>query len=173
MLKLVVAAALAVTPLALVTTPGASAAAPPTHTLRVSGTGVLMYPAYDGVVRRYAATTTEETFPSDAADNTTNHGAEITVDATTSDPEGTVLVNGKPIADGQTILKNLDAGDEISVIYVDSAGREADSVFVLPALFPTMTTTVNTPEVNLTLLTRISISAFEPPMSVRFHDVTV
>src|SRR5262245_29922884 len=72
MLKLAVAAALAATPLALVDAPGASAAPGPTHTLLVSGTGVGMYPAYDGSVRRYAATTTEETFPGDATDNTTN-----------------------------------------------------------------------------------------------------
>lgn len=163
MLKLAVAAALAVTPLALVTTNGASAAVAPTHTLQVSGTGVGMYPTYDGVVHRYAATTLEETFPSDAADNTTNLGAEITVAATTSDPQGTVLVNGKPITAGQTVLKGLDAGDEISVIYVDSGGREADSVFVLPALFPTMTTTVNTPEVTAGDVALTLSQFFNPP----------
>lgn len=146
MLKLAVAAALAVTPLALITTPGASAAAGPTHTLQVSGTGVGMYPAYDGVVHRYAATTTEETFPSDAADNTTNLGASVTVSATTTDPDGSVLIDGVPVTGGQTTLDGLDAGDEISVIYVDSGGREADSVFVLPADFPTLTASFPDPQ---------------------------
>jgi hypothetical protein len=150
MLKLAVATALAVTPLALVTTPGASAAAGPTHTLQVSGTGVGMYPAYDGTVHRYAATTLESTFPSDAVDNTTNVGASVTVHATTTDPRGKVLVNGVPLTTGQIktgkTLHDLNAGDEISVIYVDSGGREADSVFVLPADFPTLTATFPDPQ---------------------------
>ncbi len=107
-----------------------------------------MYPTYDGAVRRYAATTTESTFPSDATDNTSNHGASITVAATTSDPGGTVLVDGVPITGGQTTLTGLDAGDEISVTYVDSAGREADSVFVLPADFPTLTATIKKPGIT-------------------------
>src|SRR3954470_11439849 len=148
MLKLAVAAALAVTPLALVTTPGASAAAGPTHTLQVSGTDVGMYPTYAPTVHRYAATTLESTFPSDAADNTTNQGASITVTAATSDPDGVVLVNGVPTTGDQTTLTDVDAGDEISVIYDDSGGREADSVFVLPALFPAMSTTVDSTEVT-------------------------
>jgi hypothetical protein len=157
MLKLVAALTLVLSPLALVTTPqAASAEAGPDHTLQVSGTGVGMYPAYDASVRRYAATTTEDTFPSDATDNTTNQGASITVQATTSDPDGTVLVNGVPLDGGQTTLTGLDAGDEVSVIYVDSAGREADSVFLLPADFPTLSTTISQPgitsgQVGLTL----------------------
>jgi hypothetical protein len=120
----------------------------PTHTLQVSGTGVAQYPAYDPSVRRYAATTTEDTFPSDAADNTSNHGASVTVRATTSDPTGQVLVDGVPVTGDQTTLTGLDAGDEISVIYVDSSGREADSVFLLPADFPTLTATVQEPGVT-------------------------
>ena len=148
MIKLVVAA-MVVTPLALLSAPGASADAGPAHTLQVSGTGVGMYPAYDPSVRRYAATTTEATFPSDAVDNTTNQGASVTVQATTSDPAGQVLVNGVPVKGGQTTtLPSLDAGSEISVVYVDSRGREADSIYLLPADFPTLTATTNQPGVT-------------------------
>lgn len=168
MLKLAVAATLAVTPLALVTAPGgASAAAGPTHTLQVSGTEVGMYPAYDGSVRRYAATTLEDTFPSDADDNTTNEDASITVHATTSDPEGRVLVNGVPLTRGQITngktLHHLNAGDEISVIYVDAGGREADSIFVLPALFPTMTTTTSQPGITPGYVALTLSQFFNPP----------
>ena len=99
MIKLVVAA-MVVTPLALLSAPVASARAGPAHTLHVSGTGVGMYPAYQPSVRRYAATTTEATYPSDATDNTTNRGASITVAASTSDPHGTVLVDGVPLTRG-------------------------------------------------------------------------
>jgi hypothetical protein len=92
MLKLAVAAVLAVIPLALVTPPGAFAAAGPVHTLQVSGTGVGTFPAYDAAVRRYAATTTEATFHGDASDDTTNQDASIAVDAqarreTSGDPD--------------------------------------------------------------------------------------
>jgi arylsulfotransferase ASST len=167
MLKIVVAAALAVTPLALVTAPGASAAPPPSHTLRVSGTGVGMYPAYSQNVHRYAATTLESTFPSDSLDNTTNLGASVTVHATTTDPRGKVLVNGVPLTSGQIKkgkpLHGLDAGDEISVIYVDSGGREADSVFVLPALFPTMSKTIDKPGVAPGKLFLTLSQFFNPP----------
>ncbi len=147
MLRVAVAAALVVAPLAVVAAPSAVAQAGPTHTLQVSGTGVSMYPAYDPSVRRYAATTTEDTYPSDATDNTTNHGASVTVQATTSDPAGYVLVDGVPVTEGTT-LTGLDAGTEISVIYVDSGGREADSVFLLPADFPTLTATVKEPGIT-------------------------
>ncbi len=149
MLKLAVATALVVSPLTLMAAPSmGSARGAPGHTLHVSGTGVGMYPAYNRSVRRYAATTTEATYPSDATDNTTNNGASITVAASTSDPHGMVLVDGVPLKRGHKTLTGLDAGDEISVIYVDSAGREADSVFLLPADFPTLTATVEKPGIT-------------------------
>ncbi len=147
MFKLLLAASVAASAL----TVGAATAArgdAPAHTLEVSGTGVGMYPAYDPSVRRYAATTTEDTFPSDAADNTSNQRATITVEATTSDPTGRVLVDGVPVTGGQTTLTGVDAGAEISVIYDDASGREADSVFVLPADFPTLTATVQKPGIT-------------------------
>lgn len=149
MLKLAVATALVVSPLALVApTQGASAVARPTHTLQISGAGIGMYPAYNRSVRRYAATTTEATYPSDATDNTSNQGASITIAASTSDSHGRVLVDGVPLKGGHKTLTGLDAGDEISVIYVDSGGREADSVFLLPADFPTLTATIHKPGIT-------------------------
>ncbi len=157
MFKLATATTLVMSALALGTpSQAASADAGPDHTLQVTGTGVGMYPTYKASVRRYAATTTEETFPSDVTDNTTNQGASIRVHATTSDPGGTVLVDGVPLVGSHTTLTGLDAGAEVSVIYIDSGGREADSVFLLPADFPTLSTTISesgiTPgQVGLTL----------------------
>lgn len=161
MLKLATAVAVAMSSLTLVAGPGAgpgTADPPPAHTLTVSGTGIGMYPAYDPAISRYAATTTEATFPSDTGqggDNTTNTGGTVTVAATTSDPGGLVLVDGSP-ATGQTTLTDVSGGDEISVIYIDSSGREADSVVVLPADFPAMSATIQQPgitpgDVGLTL----------------------
>lgn len=142
-LRMLLTAVLAAAPLAVVTAGGARAADPPAHTLSVSGTGVGMYPAYDSSVRRYAATTTQATFPSNAGgDKTANTGASITVSATTSDPSGKVLVNGVPMAGTEITLDDVDAGEEISVVYVDAGGREADSVYVLPADFPKLTATI-------------------------------
>jgi Arylsulfotransferase (ASST) len=108
------------------------------HTLVVSGPGGLTaHPAYDASVRRYAATTTAATF----ADG----GASLTVTATTDDPAGRVLVNGVPVVGGQTTLTGLQPGDEVSVVFDDAGGREADAVYVLPADFPELTATVREP----------------------------
>ena len=60
-------------------------AAPPVHHVDVHGTGTVTYPAYSASVDRYGITTTTET------------GGSITVDASTSDPNGVVKVDGKPI----------------------------------------------------------------------------
>ena len=60
-----------------------ASAAPPTHTLTVSGPGVGSYPAFDPGTERYAITTGAAT------------GGSVTVHATTSDPAGHVLVDGR------------------------------------------------------------------------------
>ena len=106
--------------------PVSQAAAPPVHALSVSGAGVGMYPTFSSSVRRYGVTT----------DDTT--GGAVTVRATTSDTRGTVLVDGRPVTGGQTTLQGLQEGDEISVIFVDSAGRSANSLVYLPTDFPTL-----------------------------------
>lgn len=152
MLRTLVVAALAALTLTSTTTSGAAVAAEPTHSLSVSGTGVGMYPSYDSSVRRYAATTTNDTFPSNASDDVSNQGATVTVSATTSDPGGSVLVDGVPMTGDQVTLSDVAAGQEISVIFVDSSGREADSVYVLPAGFPTLTATVKEPGITAGLV---------------------
>lgn len=148
MLKPVLAAVLVAS--FIVSTPPAPAGAAdaPTHVLQVSGTGVGMYPAYDASIRRYAATTTQATFPSNASDPVANTGASVTVTATTSDADGTVLVNGVPTTSDSVTVAGLDAGDEISVVFEDSGGREANAVYVLPADFPTLTATVKQPGIT-------------------------
>lgn len=123
-----VAAVLTVAGLAALVPPGgrSEAAAPPVHRLRVAGVGVGMFPAFAAGIERYAVTTTPDT------DGT------VRVTASTSDPAGTVLVNGRPAADDTTRVTGLAAGDEISVIVSDTAGTAVHSLVYLPAQFPTL-----------------------------------
>src|SRR5690242_15883018 len=87
----------------------------PVHTLAVTGPGdVGMYPAYDPSIRRYAATTTDATFPGNEDDNTRNRDASVTVQATTSDPDGYVLVDGVPMVGAEQTLTGVAAGEEIA-----------------------------------------------------------
>ncbi len=167
MLRIVVTAALVA--MCLSVPSGADArsappAAPPSHTLEVSGTGVGMYPAYDPSVRRYAATTAQSSFPSNVSDPTANLGATVTVTATTSDPDGLVLVNGVPATSDEVTLTGVDAGDEISVVFVDSAGREADAVYVLPADFPRLTATIKEPGITPGLVGLTLVEFQDPTM---------
>ncbi|MFL6024975.1 MAG: aryl-sulfate sulfotransferase [Marmoricola sp.] len=106
----------------------ATATPPPVRSISVTGTGAAQYPAFDSSVARYALTTTEAT------------AGTVTVDASTSDPAGEVLVDGEP-ASGATEVTGLTAGDEVSVIIDDSAGRTTYSVIYLPAGFPRISTT--------------------------------
>lgn len=98
------------------------------RSLTVTGSGVSTYPAFDPATTRYAATTDGST------------GGTVSITATTSDPDGTVLVNGR-VATGPTQVAGLSAGDEISVIIDDAAGRTPYSVIFLPAGFPRLNVT--------------------------------
>lgn len=102
---------------------------PPTHALSVSGPGVASYPAFDPAITRYGATTTVES------------DGSLVVTATTSDPSGTVLVDGAPVT-GPTTVEGLEEGEEVSVLIDDSGGTTAYSVVYLPADFPTLEVTV-------------------------------
>lgn len=168
MLKTVLAAALVVS--VFVTTPSGpvAAAKPPTHVLQVSGTGVGSYPAYDASIRRYAATTTQATYPSNVSDPIANTGATVTVTATTSDASGVVLVNGVPSSSDSVTLTGVDAGDEISVVFEDSGGREANAVYVLPADFPTLTATVKKPGITPGLV-GLTMFEFQDPTMPRLQ----
>lgn len=110
--------------------PAEAAPAPaPAHTVSVSGTDVAMYPDFSADVERYGLTTTAAT------------AGTVTVAATTSDPTGTVAVNGRA-ATGPVTLTGLTGGDEISVIIKDVGGVEVHSLVYLPARFPKMTEVV-------------------------------
>ena len=114
------------TPAAATRAPGLSAA----HAISVSGKGVGMYPTFSPEVERYAVTTTAAT------------GGVLDVDLSSSSGAGTILVNGRPVAPGQVRLEGLEDGEEISVIFQDSAGTQAYSLVYLPARFPAMTEVV-------------------------------
>jgi hypothetical protein len=103
------------------------------RTLSVTGADVTMFPAFDAATTRYAATTSAAT------------AGTIQVTATTSDPQGLVLVEGRPTSSPTSSVAGLSAGDEVSVIIEDGAGRTAYSVMYLPSGFPTMTVTVDEP----------------------------
>jgi hypothetical protein len=110
-----------------------SPAAPlPTRSLSVSGTGVAMYPAFDPAITRYAVTTTSAT------------GDSLGVTATTADPAGSVLLNGRLTTSPTTSVSGLAPGDEVSVIYDDADGPTAYSLVFLPAGFPALTATTPT-----------------------------
>ncbi len=105
----------------------AVAAVVPVHSVSAAGTGVAMYPAFAPDVERYGLTTTAAT------------GGTVDVVASTSDPAGTVSINGRPTTAATTTIQGLSAGDEISVIIKDTAGVAAHSLVYLPERFPRMT----------------------------------
>lgn len=108
---------------------GADDPAAPTHSLSIAGPGVDSYPDFDPTITRYAATTTAE------SDGT------LEVTATTSDPDGVVLVDGAP-ATGPATVEGLEPGEEVSVLVQDAGGTTAYSVVYLPEEFPTLEVTV-------------------------------
>lgn len=127
-LPLLTVAALVVVPFQ-----GQASAAPPSHSLTVTGQGVASYPAFDPAVQRYAATTTAAT-----------DGA-LTITASTSDPQGRIWIDGAPDADGTATVTGLADGDEVSVFIDDTAGRAVHSVVYLPHDFPALRTTIDEP----------------------------
>jgi hypothetical protein len=108
----------------------AGAVPPPTRSIAVVGTGASMYPAFDSATTRYALTTGATT------------AGQASVTATTSDPAGKVYVDGV-LRTSAAALTGLKAGDEISVIIDDSAGRTAYSVIYLPVGFPELDVTTH------------------------------
>ncbi len=102
------------------------AAGGPVHALSVSGDGIAMYPAFAPSVERYGVTTT------------TASSGTVVVSATTSDPAGTVWVDGQRRAGGTAEVTGLTPGDEVSVAWEDAGGIEVHSLVYLPAGFPTL-----------------------------------
>jgi len=107
------------------------AAAPPVHSLAVSGPGVAMYPAFSAATARYGVTTTDAT------------GGAVVVTASTNDPLGSVWVDGRVAAHGTATVTGLTTGDEIAIFIVDSAGTAVYSLVYLPAKFPTLSVVGN------------------------------
>lgn len=113
----------------------AGAAAPPTRSVAVTGAGESMYPAFSPAVERYGVLTTAAASAAKGS---------VSVLATTTDPAGTVLVNGRP-ANGAVTVTGLSPGDEVSVIIKDSGGTEVHALVYLPPGFPHLTTVVDQP----------------------------
>ena len=78
----------------------------------------------------------------------TGASGSLTVRASTSDPAGTVRVNGSTVVGGSTVVDGLEAGDEISVLIDDAGGAAAYSFVVLPTSFPVLERT--TPSTDAT-----------------------
>lgn len=129
MLRCLVSLVLLVTTFLALPAP-AGAEGEPERSIRVTGEGVSTYPAFDPRIQRYAATTTVAT------------GARLVVEARTSDPAGSVRINGRERPDGVATVTGLAGGDEVSVIIEDAAGRTSYSIVHLPAGFPRLETTV-------------------------------
>lgn len=115
---------LAAQPLALGTRPTA-AVDPPVRSVTVSGPGTSLWPTYDASVERFAIGTNAET------------DGQVTLTASTGDPDGVVLVDGRPVANGaDTTVTGLEPGDEVNVQFTDTAGHGNQSFVYLPGGFP-------------------------------------
>jgi hypothetical protein len=132
---LVATLVLAMPPLVLTGAPSQAApsqAAPVLeHDIAVAG-GAELAPAFDPAVSRYAVR------PG------TGPAGELTFTATTTDPQGTVRVDGVPVI-GPTTLTGLEPGAEISVLVDDEGGTAAYALVYLPAGFPEIATVVDEP----------------------------
>ena len=100
------------------------AAAPAVHDVVVTGAGASTYPSFDAATERYAIVPDADT------------AGRVTVRATTSDPDGVVLIDGREVADGARTVTGLEPGDEISVLIDDVLGRAVHSFIYLPVGFP-------------------------------------
>jgi Arylsulfotransferase (ASST) len=132
MRRLAVGAALVLVPMALTTVPVAAHADAPTHAVVVSTSvgSVSTWPAYAASVPRFAL------------DPTADNDGSMVVTASTSDPNGVVRIDGRPVTSGQdTPVAGLQPGDEISVVIDDSAGHSVQSWIYLPSTFPHLSTT--------------------------------
>jgi hypothetical protein len=124
----------------------ASAADPVIHDIDVTGTGVSMYPAFARDIERYGVTTTTAT------------GGTLTVTASTTDPAGAVLINGRPAPGGTRTLTGMEPGDEVAVFITDADGTATYSLIYLPAGFPMLSrdtsgTSADTPSPGHVMLT--------------------
>ena len=127
------------------------AAETPVHTLAVSGTGVAMYPAFTAATERYGVTTTDAT------------AGTVVVTASTSDPLGSVWVDGRLATGGTATVTGLTTGDEISVFIQDSAGTAVHSLVYLPPQFPALSVVGSgTPAGGHVLLTLSKFTAGTP-----------
>jgi hypothetical protein len=109
----------------------ARAAVAPEHTLSVTGDGVGTYPStspLDPDVERFAITTTDAT------------AGTVTVTAANTHPGGRVFIDGARLTGASRTITGLEEGDEISVIFIDSASSapEVHSLMYLPAGFPAL-----------------------------------
>jgi hypothetical protein len=128
---------------------GPATASPPTRHLTVAGTDVGMYPVFEEAILRYAATTTAAT------------AGTLEITATTTDPDGVVLVDGVPTTSPTTTVTGLTEGQDVPVVIDDSAGVTAYSVMYLPAGFPALHATTDLPGQVQPGLMGLTLNAFD------------
>lgn len=120
--------------------------AEPTHRVEItalSGASITTWPAYDPDVDRFALR------PEGRTDG-------LTVRVTSSDAAAVITVDGRPAANGEIVeLPDADAGAEMNVQVVDSAGTSNQSWLVLSDDSPVLatTTTGEGPAPGLTAVT--------------------
>ena len=112
---------------------GAAPADQPVHSVVVtsvpgSGSTISTYPSFDQDVERFAIRSGQDV-------------AAVSVQATSTDPGASVLVDGRPANNGETLVTGLEPGDEVNVQITDSAGTSNQSWILLPPGFPMLTTT--------------------------------
>lgn len=107
--------------------PGSAAADAPVHGVVLagpSGAALPTWPTYADDVDRFSLRSAA--------------GVEqLSVTASSSDPDATITVNGRPAGNGTPlVLQDPKAGDEVNVQITDAAGTSNQSWIVLPERFP-------------------------------------
>jgi hypothetical protein len=127
-----------------------AAAVAPTHTVSVSGDGAALFPDFAESIERYGVTTTDAT------------NGSLVVTATTSDPAGTVWINGRQATGASTAVTGLTPGDEVSVVLEDAGGTAVHALVFLPPKFPQLRATGSGAPPGQVLLTLSKFNGVDP-----------
>ena len=88
------------------------------------GSSITTQPAFDPAIDRFSVR------PVAAVD-------QLSVTASSSDPQATISVNGRPAGNGSAhVVQDIEPGDEVNVQITDAAGTSNQSWIVVPPWFP-------------------------------------